>query len=58
MLSFFRSSVDDKKLVKETGLSAFVRSASSSTKKQVYNRVISQATAEQKAVMLKLKHKK
>jgi len=50
MFEFLRPAPSPE-LVETTKLSAFVRDASSSEKKQVYKRVIEKATAEQKEVL-------
>ena len=50
MFGFFRAA-PAAGLVEKTPLSSFVKDASSGQKKQVYKRVISKATADQKAVL-------
>lgn len=49
MLRLF--AISEKSLVKDTSLSRFVHRASSADKKRIYNKVITQASEEQMAVM-------
>lgn len=50
MLKIF-SLYTKQSLVEETSLSRFVHSASSAEKKRIYNRVIQQASEEQRAML-------
>ena len=58
MFDFLFRSHRAKPLVEKTSLSKFVREASSGEKKQIYRRVILEATAEQKEVLRAVEAKK